>query len=58
MYSRSDGVVDWRSCLDPAATLVEVRASHIGMGLNAEVYAEIANALGSFTQPGSRAQAA
>jgi pimeloyl-ACP methyl ester carboxylesterase len=45
LYSRTDGIVDWRSCLDPAAELVEVRASHLGMGLNAEVYAEIAHAL-------------
>jgi triacylglycerol lipase len=43
IYSRSDGIVDWRACLDPAATEhVEVRASHIGMGLNAAVYREIA----------------
>jgi triacylglycerol lipase len=46
LYSRTDGIVDWRSCLDPHAELVEVRASHLGMGLNAEVYAEIAHALG------------
>ena len=48
LYSRTDGVVDWRACLDPAAVQVEVRASHLGMGLNAEVYAEVGNALGSF----------
>jgi pimeloyl-ACP methyl ester carboxylesterase len=46
LYSKSDGVVDWRACLDPAAEQVEVRASHLGMGLNAEVYAELGNALG------------
>jgi pimeloyl-ACP methyl ester carboxylesterase len=45
LYSRTDGIVNWRSCLDPHAELVEVRASHLGMGLNAEVYAELANAL-------------
>ena len=38
IYSRRDGVVNWRSCLDPAARQVEVRASHLGMGVNAEVY--------------------
>ena len=48
LYSKTDGVVDWHACLDPAANQVEVRASHLGMGLNAEVYAEIGNALGSF----------
>ena len=51
LYSRSDGIVDWRSCLDPHAELVEVRASHLGMGLNAEVYAELAHALGRLDGP-------
>jgi pimeloyl-ACP methyl ester carboxylesterase len=46
LYSKTDGIVDWRACLDPAAELIEVRASHIGMGLNAEVYAEVGHALG------------
>ena len=45
LYSRTDGIVNWRSCLDPEAELVEVRASHLGMGLNAEVYSELAHAL-------------
>ena len=45
VYSRSDGIVDWRSCLDPAAELVEVRASHIGMAVSAPVYRAIAAAL-------------
>ena len=49
LYSRSDGIVDWRSCLDPEADCVEVRASHCGMSLNAEAYRAIANALGSFS---------
>ncbi len=49
LYSRSDGVVDWRSCLDPdAGTLVEVRSSHCGMGMNAEAYRAIARALAAF----------
>src|SRR3954463_4461973 len=48
LYSKSDGVVDWRACLDPAAEQIEVRASHLGMGLNAEVYAELGNALARF----------
>jgi pimeloyl-ACP methyl ester carboxylesterase len=47
LYSRTDGIVDWRACLDPQASeLVEVRASHCGMALNAQVYAEVAAALG------------
>ena len=42
LYSRSDGVVDWRACLDRDAQCVEVDASHIGMSLNAEAYRAIA----------------
>lgn len=45
IYSRSDGIVDWRACLDPGAERVEVQASHIGMAVNREVYRAIAAAL-------------
>jgi pimeloyl-ACP methyl ester carboxylesterase len=45
LYSRTDGIVKWRSCLDPAAEQVEVRASHIGMAVNAEVYRAVAATL-------------
>jgi triacylglycerol lipase len=38
VHSRSDGVVDWRACLDPHAASVEVRSSHAGMAINHEVY--------------------
>ena len=52
LYSRRDGVVDWRACLDPYARLVEVRASHVGMAVNAAVYAEVGRALASFAAAG------
>jgi pimeloyl-ACP methyl ester carboxylesterase len=58
LYSKTDGIVDWHACLDPAAECVEVRASHVGMGLNAQVYAEVAHALGGFDAPGVWAEAA
>jgi triacylglycerol lipase len=49
VYSRSDGIVDWRSCLDPHADeCVEVSASHCGMGVHAGVYRVIARALDDF----------
>jgi triacylglycerol lipase len=49
LYSRTDGIVDWRSCLDPDAdALVEVHGSHCGMSLNPEAYRAIGRALGSF----------
>ncbi len=46
LYSRSDGIVDWRACLDPGADeLIEIRASHCGMGLNRSAYEHLADAL-------------
>jgi pimeloyl-ACP methyl ester carboxylesterase len=42
LYSCSDEVVRWESCLDPAATQIEVDASHIGMGMARDVWAAIA----------------
>jgi pimeloyl-ACP methyl ester carboxylesterase len=49
VYSRSDGIVDWHACLDPAADEhVEVRSSHCGMGVCEEVYRFLATALARF----------
>jgi pimeloyl-ACP methyl ester carboxylesterase len=45
VYSRHDGVVDWRCCLDPAARNVQVSSSHIGMAVNAGVLRVVAEAL-------------
>lgn len=45
VYSRTDGVVDWRMCRDPAACQVEVRSSHIGMAVNADVFRAVGVAL-------------
>jgi pimeloyl-ACP methyl ester carboxylesterase len=42
VYSRSDEVVKWEACLDPAAEHVEVDSSHIGMGFHAGVWSELA----------------
>ena len=60
LYSRSDGIVDWRSCLDPCADEhVEVRASHCGMSVSADAYRAIAAALRGFGAADARwAQAA
>lgn len=38
VYSKSDGVVSWRACLDPSARQVEVDSSHSGMSVNVAVY--------------------
>jgi pimeloyl-ACP methyl ester carboxylesterase len=52
VYSRSDGIVDWRSCLDEGARHVEVRASHCGMAVNAAAYRAVAEALEEFRATG------
>jgi pimeloyl-ACP methyl ester carboxylesterase len=57
IYSRSDGIVDWHSCLDPAAEHVEIRASHCGMAVNGAAYRETADALNSFRRADRRARA-
>ncbi len=55
VYSRSDGIVDWRSCLDPAAEHVEVSASHIGMAVNPQVFRAVAGALAAGREPAALA---
>jgi triacylglycerol lipase len=45
IYSKGDGVVRWRSCVVPDAHNVEVRGTHVGLVLNAQVYSAIAAAL-------------
>jgi pimeloyl-ACP methyl ester carboxylesterase len=37
VYSRRDGIVDWRACVDPLADAVEVTASHLGMAWDPRV---------------------
>jgi len=45
VYSRRDGIVDWRACVDPQAQAVEVRASHVGMAIDPRVIEAVAAAL-------------
>jgi pimeloyl-ACP methyl ester carboxylesterase len=48
IYSRSDGVVAWRACIDPYAPQVdhvEVSATHLGLGFSPRVYEIIAQRL-------------
>jgi triacylglycerol lipase len=51
IFSRSDGIVEWRSCLDPGAIHVEIESSHMGMAVNADAYRAIAAALLGFSRP-------
>jgi hypothetical protein len=46
IFSKCDGVVDWRSCVEDDAELnCEVTATHIGMAFNPDVYRTVANLL-------------
>lgn len=38
VFSRRDGIIDWRGCLDPAARTVEVTTSHVGMAIDPVVF--------------------
>jgi pimeloyl-ACP methyl ester carboxylesterase len=58
VYSRSDGIVDWHSCLDPQARHVEVRSSHVGMSVNPAVFDVVAGVLAQIAPCGSRTGAA
>jgi hypothetical protein len=61
IYSRTDGIVHWQSCVDrsgsPMVENVEVMTSHVGMGLNVDVYRLIADRLAT-PRRGRRALAA
>jgi triacylglycerol lipase len=38
MYSKTDAIVNWQACLDPAARHLEVDASHCGLGVSKHVF--------------------
>jgi pimeloyl-ACP methyl ester carboxylesterase len=45
VFSRRDGIVDWRSCLDPGAQTVEVSTSHLGMAVDPVVFDIVSDTL-------------
>lgn len=47
IFSRRDGVIDWRGCLDPGAQTVEVRTSHLGMAVDPVVFDIVTERLAS-----------
>lgn len=57
IYSKTDGVVHWDSCVDRsgAETVenIEVKASHVGMGLNTDVFKIVADRLATTARPRS-----
>jgi triacylglycerol lipase len=44
-YSRRDRVVRWQACIPSQGEAVEVRSTHLGMGLDAELWRELARRL-------------
>lgn len=50
LYTKRDGVVDWRACVDrysPDVTHVEVGSTHLGLGIDPDVWITIARDLAS-----------
>jgi pimeloyl-ACP methyl ester carboxylesterase len=55
VYSRSDGIVDWRACLDPVAhEQVEIASSHCGMAVSPAAWWAVAKALDRFGRAEAR----
>jgi pimeloyl-ACP methyl ester carboxylesterase len=54
IFSRSDGIVAWEACVDEhgrEVEHVEVRSSHIGLGLSPDVYRIVAQRLARRREP-------
>jgi triacylglycerol lipase len=53
IYSRSDGIVDWHSCLEsgPNVETVEVESSHCGMAVSTGAWEVITDRLNALTLP-------
>jgi triacylglycerol lipase len=57
IYSKSDGIVDWRACLDPCADEhVEIASSHVGMAVSPAAWRAVADALERFRRAEPRRQ--
>jgi triacylglycerol lipase len=51
VFSRHDGIVQWRACIDPTADEhVEVSSSHCGMAFHPDVYTVVGRSLARFAQ--------
>lgn len=48
IFTRRDRAVDWRSCIDRSSldvTMVEVNSTHVGLGIDPDVWSAVADAL-------------
>jgi pimeloyl-ACP methyl ester carboxylesterase len=50
VFSKRDGVVSWKACLDPAADQNEDNSSHCGMAVHPAVYGVVGRSLAGFAQ--------
>jgi pimeloyl-ACP methyl ester carboxylesterase len=50
VYSKTDGIVHYEACLDPAAEQIEVASTHCGMAASAPVYACVGRVLADMTR--------
>ena len=57
VFSRRDGIIDWRACLDPLAKTVEVRTSHLGMAFDPVVLDIVGQTLAANRARSARATA-
>ena len=53
IYSKCDGIVHWKACLRPDVEAIEVRGSHVGMGVNPHVYRHLAGILAAGPKDGA-----
>jgi pimeloyl-ACP methyl ester carboxylesterase len=51
VYTKTDGVVDWRTCATARSRKVEVSGTHVGLIWNPEVYREIGRVLAAGVEP-------
>jgi pimeloyl-ACP methyl ester carboxylesterase len=57
VYSKADAIIDWKTCLDPAAELVEISsASHTGMATSPAALRVVAQRLGTLAAATGNAQ--
>ena len=50
LYSKRDGIVAWQACIDtfsPDVTMIEIRSTHVGMGIDPDVWQIVSERLAS-----------
>jgi pimeloyl-ACP methyl ester carboxylesterase len=56
IYSKRDGIMDWRACLDESATHVRVPTSHIGMAIDPIVFDIVTDSLAQIRARSAKAR--